>query len=78
MWTKNKLVKTWRTASHSFKTAPLPRIDYKLMLDVAFGHIHTHFFADRYCMAQLVEVLYYNPEGRGFDSRWCHCNFSLT
>jgi len=20
----------------------------------------------------------YKPEGRGFDSRWCHWNFSLT
>ena len=25
-----------------------------------------------------VEALRYNPEGRGFDSRWCHWNFSLT
>ena len=25
--------------------------------------------------AQLVEVLYYKPEGRGFDSRWCHWEF---
>jgi hypothetical protein len=29
-------------------------------------------------VAQLVEALYYKPEGRGFDSRWCHWNFSLT
>ena len=29
-------------------------------------------------MAQLVEALRYKPEGRGFDSRWCHWNFSLT
>ena len=29
-------------------------------------------------MAQLVEVLRYNPEIRGLDSRWCHWNFSLT
>ena len=28
--------------------------------------------------SQLVEALRYKPEGRGFDSRWCHCNFSLT
>jgi len=27
---------------------------------------------------QLVEALRYNPEGRGFDSRWCYWNFSLT
>ena len=29
-------------------------------------------------MAQLVEELCYKPEGRGFGSRWCHGNFSLT
>jgi hypothetical protein len=23
-------------------------------------------------------ALHYKPEGRGFDSRWCHWNFSLT
>jgi hypothetical protein len=23
-------------------------------------------------MTQLVEALRYKPEGRGFDSRWCH------
>jgi len=26
----------------------------------------------------LAEALRYKPEGRGFDSRWCHWNFSLT
>ena len=29
-------------------------------------------------VAQLVETLRYRPEGRGFDSRRCHWNFSLT
>jgi hypothetical protein len=29
-------------------------------------------------MAQLFEALRYKPEGRGFDSRWLHWNFSLT
>jgi hypothetical protein len=29
-------------------------------------------------VAKLVEALRYKPEGRGFDSRWCHWNFSLT
>ena len=28
-------------------------------------------------MAQLVEALRYEAEGRGFDSRWCHWNFLL-
>ena len=26
----------------------------------------------------LVEALHYRSEGRGFDSRWCHWNFSLA
>ena len=25
-----------------------------------------------------IVALRYEPEGRGFDSRWCHWNFSLT
>jgi hypothetical protein len=31
-----------------------------------------------YAVAKLVEAPRYRPEGRGFDSRWCHLNFSLT
>ena len=27
---------------------------------------------------QLVETMRYKPEGRAFNSRWCHRNFSLT
>ena len=26
----------------------------------------------------VVKALRYNPTGRGFDSRWCHWNFSVT
>lgn len=29
-------------------------------------------------VAQLIEGLRYTPEGRGFDSRWGHCDFTLT
>jgi len=29
-------------------------------------------------VAQLVEALRYKPEGRRFNSRWCHWNFPLT
>ena len=29
-------------------------------------------------LPQSVEALHYKPEGRGFDFRWCHRNFSLT
>jgi len=31
-----------------------------------------------YAVAQLVKALRYKPEGSRFDSRWCHCNFSLV
>jgi hypothetical protein len=30
-----------------------------------------------HAVGQLVEALCYNSEGCGFDSRWCHSNFSL-
>jgi hypothetical protein len=29
-------------------------------------------------VARLVETLCYKPEDRGFESRWCNLNFSLT
>jgi hypothetical protein len=32
----------------------------------------------RHSVAQLVEAPRYKPEGREFDSRWFHSNFSLT
>ena len=31
-----------------------------------------------HAVAQLVETLPYKPEGRGFDSRLCYCNFLVT
>jgi hypothetical protein len=31
-----------------------------------------------HAVAHLVEVLHDKSEGRGFDTRWCYWNFSLT
>jgi hypothetical protein len=31
-----------------------------------------YYMYNMYAVAQLVEALCYKPEGRGFDSRWCH------
>jgi len=31
-----------------------------------------------YAVAQLVEELCYKSERHGFNSRWCHWNFSLA
>jgi len=28
-------------------------------------------------VVQLVEAMRFKPEGRGFDSLWCHWNFPL-
>ena len=38
----------------------------------------SRFYYLSYAVAQLVEALRYKSEGRGFDSRWCNWNFSLT
>jgi len=54
--------------------------------------IHNEELNDLYCSPNIVRVikprgarggvvvkaLRYKPAGRGFDSRCCHCNFSLT
>jgi len=46
-----------------------------------YKHTHTHTYVHThrrcgYAVAQLVEALRYKSEGHGFDSRWCHWNFS--
>ena len=44
-----------------------------------WDEIRTGLLLDRgHGVAQLVEALRYKPEGRGFDSRLYHWNFSLT
>jgi hypothetical protein len=35
-------------------------------------YIVLYMYIGRHAVAQLVEALRYNPEGRGFDSRLCH------
>jgi hypothetical protein len=37
-----------------------------------------HKYPMGHAVAQLVETLHYKPEGRRFDSRRYHWNFSLT
>jgi len=36
------------------------------------------YYDKGHAVVQLVEALRYKSEGHGFDSRWCHWNFSLT
>jgi len=40
-----------------------------------FRHSNVFFSST---VSKLVQALNYKLEGRGFDSRWCHWNFSLT
>ena len=37
-----------------------------------------NFMSDGTRGGVVVKALCYKPEGRGFDSRWCHWNFSVT
>jgi len=48
------------------------------VMPYATEYSHSYKNTWGYVVAQLVEALRYKPEGRGFDSRWCHWNFSLT
>jgi hypothetical protein len=53
-------------------------IKYKI-LQAKFACFFVDLFKCRlgHAVAQLVEALRYKQEGRGFDSRWCHWNYSL-
>jgi hypothetical protein len=37
--------------------------------------IEREVFCVGHAVAQVIEALRYKPEGRGFDSQWCHWNF---
>jgi hypothetical protein len=43
-----------------------------------FAYLTTLPVKSGHAVAQLIEALRYKPERRGFDSRWCHWNFSLA
>ena len=63
--------------------------DTFLVTSKRFTHAFCHFvwisnifvvtlMMEGHAVAQLFEALRYNSEGHGFDSRWCHWNYSLT
>jgi hypothetical protein len=47
----------------------LPVSVYRIVVNAFKG---TTNLKEGTAMAQLVEALHHKPEGRGFDSRWCH------
>jgi len=50
--------------------------DFSLIKISLYIIIRSSIFRDR--GSSVVKVLCYKSEGRWFDSKWCHWNFSLT
>ena len=53
-------------------------LTYGWIFDITSYIMYTAYKMRWYAVAQLVEALRYKPEVRGFDSRWCNQNLSLT
>jgi hypothetical protein len=49
---------------------------YVILRDLVVRNLVNYTSGDR--GSTVVKVLRYKSEGRWFDSRWCHWNFSLT
>ena len=45
---------------------------------ISYSKRHLGGGAEGHAVAQLFEAVRFKPKGRGFDSPWCHWNFSLT
>ena len=56
---------------------PMRLISYRNVLKLKKSWSR-RYYKMGHTVAQLVEALRYKPEGSGFDSQWCHWNFSLT
>jgi hypothetical protein len=62
----------------------LPLLLLLLLLFITITHDiydfvpETKHFSRGHAVAQLTEALRYRPEGRGFDSRLSHWDFSFT
>jgi len=52
--------------------------DEKLKDQRNVANSFSNLFITGHAVTQLVEALRYKSEGHGFDSWWCHWNFSLT
>jgi hypothetical protein len=71
--------KLWAAKNFGTILAPLNIYPNILYLEIYLKNTQRSFssFYERggHAVAQLVEVLRYKPEGRGFDSRWFNGNF---
>ena len=50
-------------------------VDFQFDAQNSYLFTYNTFIRRGQAVAQLVEALRYKPEGRGFDSRWCHWIF---
>ena len=67
------------------RTSVLPYITLRVLLSVHFSSsvasdfkLYSSFIHIGDRGRTVVKALCYKSEGRWFDSRWCHWNFSLT
>jgi hypothetical protein len=57
----------------------VPAKCWKLHTNTRYHNLKDHYLnKGGHAVAQLVQALHYKPEGRGFNSWWCHWKFSLT
>jgi len=76
MW-RSCLLRLHRTATRKKKYFPVNFQGASYHSDIGESEYDSQISLG-HAVAQLVEALRYKPEGCGFDSRWCHWNFSLT
>jgi hypothetical protein len=71
--------KPLHSTGDTYYTSYFPKTDMNNILpfNLTSSTRHLHLRTLHGCH-QLVEALRYKLEGRGFDSRWCHLNFSFT
>ena len=57
-------------------TVKIRASNYDLKKDLRnFQYNFRRYITAGHAVAQWVDALRYKPEGRGFDSRWCHWIF---
>ena len=71
--TDNKQLASFRDLEPDKSTTPNYTIYLKMLL--YYSPIYTFVGARG---GVVVKALRYKPAGRGFDSQWCHWNFSVT
>ena len=68
----------WRKTQSSVAVSNYICVRKYLNILKLFVNKSVYFTKRGHAVGQLVEALRSKPEGRGFDSRWCHWNFSFT